>query len=82
MKLATWGLPNNPPRWPEVVDAIKKVVEVYAANARKYERIGDWVDRVGWEKFFELTGFEFTDKHIDDYTLATTTFRTTAQFKF
>ena len=81
-KLAIPYLPNNPPRWPEVVDAIKKVVEVYAANARKYERIGDWVDRVGWEKFFELTGFEFTDKHIDDYTLATTTFRTTAQFKF
>ena len=81
-KLAIPFLPNTPPRWPETVAAIKKIVEVYAAGAKKYERVGDWIDRIGWEKFFEVTGFEFTDKHIDDFTLATTTFRTTAQFKY
>jgi hypothetical protein len=28
-KLAIPFLPNNPPRWPEVVDAVKKIVDVY-----------------------------------------------------
>jgi len=81
-KLAIPFLPNNPPRWPEVVDAIRNIVDVYAANARKYERLGQWIERVGWERFFSLTGIEFTDKHIDDYTLAPDTFRTTAAFKY
>ena len=29
-KLAIPFLPNNPPRWPEVVDAVVKIVDVYA----------------------------------------------------
>jgi len=81
-KLAIPYLPNNPPRWPETVEAVKNIVEVYAAHARKHERVGEWINRVGWEKFFRLTGIPFTDKHIDDYTLASTTFRSSAQFKF
>jgi len=81
-KLVIPYLPNNPPRWPEVVEAVKNIVEVYARNARKYERVGDWIERIGWEKFFELTGIPFTDKHIDDFLLAQSTFRTTMQFKY
>jgi len=81
-KLAIPFLPNNPPRWPEVVAAVKNIVEVYAAHARKHERLGEWIERVGWERFFTLTGIAFTDKHIDDFTLATETFRTTTQFKW
>jgi sulfite reductase beta subunit len=75
-------LPNNPPRWPEVVDVIKRVVEVYAKNARKYERMGEWIERIGWEKFFKLTDIPFTEHHIDDFTHAVETFRTTTQFKW
>ncbi len=81
-KLAIPYLPNNPPRWPEVVSAVKNIVEVYAANARKHERVGEWIERVGWERFFTLTGIPFTDKHIDDFTLAPDTFRSTTQFKW
>ena len=81
-KLAIPYLPNEPPRWPSTVKAIKKIVEVYAAGARRYERIGEWINRIGWEKFFELTGFEFTPRHIDDYRFAATTWRTTTQFKW
>jgi dissimilatory sulfite reductase beta subunit len=69
-KLAIPYLPNNPPRWPEVTSAVKNLVEVYAANARKYERVGEWIERIGWPKFFELTGLEFTKYHIDDFTHA------------
>ena len=69
-KLAIPFIPNNPPRWPEVVDAVVNIVNVYAANAHKYERVGEWIDRIGWPKFFQLTGIEFTRYHIDDFKFA------------
>jgi sulfite reductase beta subunit len=75
-------LPNNTPRFPEVVEAVKNILEVYAKDARKYERIGDWAERIGWEKFFEKCNIPFTDKSVDDYRLAYDTWRTTTQFKF
>jgi len=81
-KLAIPFLPNNPPRWPEVVHAIKNIVDCYAQGARQHERMGEWIARIGWERFFEVTKIPFTDKHIDDYTLSYTTFRSTAQFKY
>jgi sulfite reductase beta subunit len=81
-KLVIPFLPNTPPRWPEVVDAVKNILEVYAKDARKYERIGEWAERIGWEKFFEKTGIPFTIKSIDDYRLAYDTWRTSTQFKF
>lgn len=81
-RLAIPFLPNNPPRWPEVVEAVRNIVEVYARNARTHERVGEWIERVGWERFFSLTGIEFTDKHIDDFQLAVDTFRTTPMFKW
>ena len=73
-KLAIPYLPNNPPRWPEVTSAVKNIVEVYCANARKYERVGEWIERIGWPKFFELTGLEFTKYHIDDFAHAGETY--------
>lgn len=81
-KLAIPFLPNNPPRWPEVVNAVKNILEVYAGHARKHERLGEWIERIGWERFFSLTGIPFTDQHIDDFDHATETFRTSAQFKW
>ena len=39
------------------------------------------VNRI-WERFFGMTGIELTGKHIDDYTLAQDTFRTTTMFKW
>lgn len=80
-RLAIPYLPNNPPRWPEVTDAVKKLVEVWAANARPGERMGEWIERIGWERFFKMTDLPFTEKHIDDFTFAPTTFRSTTQFK-
>jgi len=81
-RLAIPYIPNNPPRWPELVSAVKNIVEVYAANARKWERMGEWIERVGWETFFRLTGIPFTEQHIDDFTHAIETFRTTTQFRW
>jgi len=81
-KLVIPYLPNNPPRWPEVVSAVKNILETYAKDARKYERVGEWAERIGWEKFFEKCNIPFTEKSIDDYRLAYDTWRTTTQFKF
>ena len=81
-KLAIPFLPNNPQRWPETVKAIRNIVDVYAKHAKKHERLGEWADRIGWEKFFQLTGIPFTMQHIDDFKLAQTTFRATSQFRW
>ncbi len=81
-KLVIPYLPNEPPRWPSVVKAIRHILEVYEKHARKYERIGDWIERIGWEKWFELTEIPFTEKSIDDYRLAYDTYRTSTHFKF
>lgn len=81
-RLAIPYLPNNPPRWPETVAAVRNLVEVWAKNARKGERMGEWINRIGWERFFKLTGIPFTDKHIDDFNYAVATFRTTSNFRW
>ena len=81
-KLVIPWLPSNPPRWPEVTAAVKTIVETYAESARKYERVGEWVDRIGWPRFFELTGFEFTKYHIDDFKYAVKSYKRSAQLKF
>lgn len=80
-KLAIPFIPNNPPRWPEVVKAVVNIVDVYASHARKFERMGEWIDRIGWPRFFELTGIEFTRYHIDDFKHAGLTFARSAHIR-
>jgi sulfite reductase beta subunit len=81
-KLAIPFLPNNPPRWPEVVDAVVKIVEVYAGHARRHERMGEWIERIGWPRFFQLTGIEFTRYHIDDFRYAGQTYARSTHIRF
>jgi len=81
-RLAVPYLPNNPPRWPEVTAMVRKLVELWANNAKKGERYGEWIERIGWEKFFKMAELPFTDKHIDDFIFSVPTFRTTTQFKY
>ncbi len=81
-KLAVPFIKNNPPRWPEVTAAVRKIFDAYMAGAHKHERVGEWVERIGWEKFFKITALPFTFQHIDDFTIARETFRTTATFKW
>ena len=44
--------------------------------------MGEWINRIGWERFFARTGIPFTDKHIDDYIFSVPTFRSTTNFKW
>jgi sulfite reductase beta subunit len=81
-KVVVSAAPNNHPRYPEVCESVKKIIEAYVADANKYERIGDWAERIGWERFFEKTGLPFTEHLIDDYRLAYDTYRTSTLFKY
>jgi len=75
-------LPNNPPRWPEVTAAVRNIVETWIKYARKGERVGEWIERIGWERFFTLANIPFSEKCIDDYIFSRETFRTSAAFKY
>jgi len=81
-KLAIPFIPNNPPRWPEAVSAIRNLVELWAKNARKYERMGEWIERIGWPKFFKMAGIEFQKEHIDDFKHAGLTFKRSTHLTF
>lgn len=81
-KLVIPYISNVPPRWPKVVAAIKHIVEVYAKNAKKHERIGEWIERIGWERFFSLANIDFTFQSIDDFTFMRDTMRTASTFKW
>lgn len=81
-KLAVPYLPNTPPRWPETVKAIKDLVELWAKHAKKYERMGEWIERIGWPKFFKLSGIEFQKEHIDDFTHAGLTYKRSTHLTF
>jgi sulfite reductase beta subunit len=82
-KVVVAFIPNEPPRWPTTTDTIKKIVDTYSNNARKYERLGEWAERIGWERFFDVCELEFTHHLIDDFRdPAYYTWRQTTQFKF
>ena len=66
-KLVASGVPNTPPRWPEATAIVKRILRCYKEDARDWERINDWIDRIGWPRFFELTGLPFTKYHIDNW---------------
>jgi sulfite reductase beta subunit len=82
-KVVVAFIPNEPPRWPTTTKTIKKIVDIYANHANKYERLGEWAERIGWERFFDLCELEFTHHLIDDFRdPAYYTWRHTSNFKF
>jgi len=82
-KVVVAFLPNETPRWPKMTKTITQMIEAYAKGARKYERLGEWAERIGWERFFEKCEIEFTHHLIDDFRdPAYYTWRQTTQFKF
>ncbi|MBM4180115.1 MAG: dissimilatory-type sulfite reductase subunit beta [Betaproteobacteria bacterium] len=81
-KLVAAGLPNNAPRWPEVAEAVKKILAVYKADGRPWERMTDWIDRIGWPAFFEKTGLPFTKYHIDNWRGGRSSLNASAHIRF
>jgi len=82
-KVVVAYIKNEQPRWPTMTQTIKKIVDTYSNDANKYERLGDWAERIGWERFFEKCELDFTHHLIDDFRdPAYYTWRQTSQFKF
>ena len=81
-KLAVANLPNNPPHWPEVSAVVRKIVDAYKKDAKHWERMGEWIERIGWSRFFELTDMAFTKHHLDTWTGARKTMNTSAHVHF
>ena len=82
------GQQANNPWLQEFPDPITRVswdnyVTISNADAKKYERLGEWAERIGWERFFEKCEIDFTHHLIDDFRdHAYYTWRQTTQFKF
>ncbi len=81
-KLVVANLPNNPPRWPEVEEIVMKILYTYKDNARHYERMGEWIERIGWPRFFEMTDLAFTKHHLDTWTGARHRMNASAHVRF
>jgi sulfite reductase beta subunit len=81
-KLAVANLPNNPPRWPEVAEVVGRILRAYKAGAKDWERMADWIDRIGWPRFFEEAGLAFTKHHIDTWAGAKYTMNMSAHVRF
>jgi sulfite reductase beta subunit len=82
MKMVASGLPNNAPRWPEVNKVVGDIIKAYKADARPWERMADWIDRIGWPRFFEKTGLPFTKYLIDDWRGSRTNLNASAHIRF
>ena len=80
-KVVVPWLPNKMPRWP-VVNTLRRS-SMLCKDANKYERLGDWAERIGWERFFEKMRIPILmEISLDDYRLSVDTFRTSTQFKY
>ncbi len=60
-------LPNNPPRWDEAVKAVMQIVNAWKKGAEPDERIREWIDRIGCDRFFRKAGIKVSLKDIDGY---------------
>lgn len=52
-----------PPKYREIFDVIDKVVNYWDENARKKERLGDFIYRVGFDKVMEAAGVAAAPQH-------------------
>ncbi|MDH4273910.1 MAG: dissimilatory-type sulfite reductase subunit beta [Gammaproteobacteria bacterium] len=81
-KLVAADIPNNPPRWTEAAEVVKKILRTYQKDAKDWERVGDWIERIGWPRFFELTELPFTKFHIDNWRGARASLNASTHIRF
>ncbi|MEW6410639.1 MAG: hypothetical protein AB1488_11120 [Nitrospirota bacterium] len=53
----------TPPDYKELVQAFNRICDVYDDHGKKKERIGDMIQRVGFDRFLEWCGVEPTTMH-------------------
>ncbi|MBI5198872.1 MAG: dissimilatory-type sulfite reductase subunit beta [Nitrospirae bacterium] len=60
-------LPNNPPKWQEAVKAVVQIMDAWRKDAEPDERMREWINRIGWDRFFRKAGIKVSLKDIDGY---------------
>ena len=55
---------------------------LYDPDAKDWERINDWIERIGWPRFFEKTGLPFTKYHIDNWRGARNSLNASTHIRF
>lgn len=60
-------LPNNPPKWKEAVDAVVQIMNAWRKDAEPDERVKEWINRIGWDRFFRKAGIKVSVKDVDGY---------------
>ncbi|MFB6470568.1 MAG: dissimilatory-type sulfite reductase subunit beta [Vulcanisaeta sp. AZ3] len=55
--LIPW-LPAIPPRYEEIVVVVRRVIDAWREHAQPGERIAEFIDRIGWQRFVGLVGLE------------------------
>ncbi len=58
-------LPNDAPHYPVTVKTVERIVDTWKKDAKKGERIADWIDRIGWEKFYRKTKLPFYEQSME-----------------
>jgi sulfite reductase alpha subunit len=56
----------NPPDYKEILDLIQKIVDVYDELSLSKERMGEFLYRIGFDKFMKLVGVEATPHNFID----------------
>jgi sulfite reductase alpha subunit len=57
-------VPANPPDYPEVMDLVDRIADVFDEHARRKERMGDFLFRVGMDQFIRWVGVEPTPQQM------------------
>lgn len=81
-KLVAAGIPNNPPRWPEATEIVLRILHAYKEGGKPWERLGEWIERIGWPRFFEVTELPFTKFHVDNWRGSRGSLNASAQLRF
>ncbi len=81
-KLVAIDLKPVPPDYEDIVGSVKKIVCCWRDGARKGERVGEWINRIGWEKFYEKTGLTMDISTIDNFVQNVTALKTSVRFRW
>jgi len=81
-KLVAVGLKPIPPSYEEIVALVKKIVDLWANGAKEGERVREWINRIGWEKFYEKTGLEMDIASIDNFVQNIVALKTSVRFRW
>ena len=76
------GLKPVPPNYDEIVQVIQKIVDLWIHGARKGERVREWINRIGWEKFYEKTGLKMDISTIDNFYQNIVPLKTSVRFRW